>query len=356
MYRKEILDNIQVSDSEAWKEFKRENIKVHLRHLYAPTREQAEKYYHELKNGATFAQLAREAFKDTVLSKNGGDLGYVGIDDLDPMLADSVYQQRIGVFSHPLRSGFGYHIVRVEDIQQNIFLTREDFEMRKESLKNAVRRRRAQVFSRRYLARVLKGKSLHIKSAVLNRLVGDIGKTLPAPKAESPLAHPSVSDADIDRLDDSLEKFSRATLVEFNGESWSVAEYLRRLKKIPPLQRPVIQNRQQLIKNIIDMARDELLLEIAYRKGYQRSGEVKKAVRRWRNELLADEFWKRIHWVQYQKLDPQEWRRRKEIYEKFKRTVPVSINEKNLFQDVPEKKLLEKQVPLPTVIRNAYVW
>jgi len=82
------------------------------------------------------------------------------------------------------------------------------------------------------------------------------------------------------------------------------------------------------------LARDELLLEIAYRKGYHRSKDVKKAVRRWRNELLADEFWKRIHWVQYQKMNPQEWQQRNEIYQKLKRNTPVAIDEKNLFQDV----------------------
>ncbi|RMG62199.1 MAG: hypothetical protein D6715_12515, partial [Calditrichaeota bacterium] len=91
LYKKEVYEKIPVSDQDAWEEYKRRNIRIRLRHLFAPTREQALAFRRRLEQGATFQQLAREAFSDSVLANNGGDLGYVNFTDLDPLLADSIY-------------------------------------------------------------------------------------------------------------------------------------------------------------------------------------------------------------------------------------------------------------------------
>ncbi|MEJ2537163.1 MAG: peptidylprolyl isomerase [Calditrichia bacterium] len=171
LYEKNVLDSIHISDDDAWQEYKKSNIQVKMRHLFAKTKEQAEKYFQELQAGASFSELALSCFKDSILAHNGGDLGFLNITDLDPLLVDSVYNQRIGQFSKPLQSSYGYHIIRVDDIKQSVFLSKEYFEQNKDYYVNSLKTRRATRRSAEFVSEALKGKSVNINPKIFRRLL-----------------------------------------------------------------------------------------------------------------------------------------------------------------------------------------
>lgn len=356
LYQKDVLDKIPASDEEAWEEYKRSNIQVKLRHLFAPTREEAEIYYRRLQSGESLETLARETFMDSALAGSGGDLGFVSIPDLDPFLADSVYNLRIGEVSHPLRSSFGYHIMRVEDVKQSVFLSREYFTEHKEEYLNSLRTRRARVRSAEYLAAKLKGKSVTIKTAVMRELLDFSKGYIQVRRRETPLPMPQVTDGELQNLAGNAGELLDRALVEFNGDHWTVGQFLVKLQEMPPLHRPSISNENALARHLIDMARDELLLREAYRRGIHKDKELRETVAQWRKQLLADEFKKRIYWVDYQQEDPVKWQARKTLYQTLQNRVPVSVDTTLLFHDLSEAQLQQRIPALPTVIREYYVW
>lgn len=75
----------------------------------------------ELKQGKDFATVAKEESQDTGTADKGGDLGFVTTDDLpDPEAFAPVLTTltKVGDISEPVRSRFGWHIIKLTDIQK----------------------------------------------------------------------------------------------------------------------------------------------------------------------------------------------------------------------------------------------
>jgi peptidyl-prolyl cis-trans isomerase C len=87
---------------------------VHARHILVPTEDEAKAIENELKKGADFATLAKEKSKDPGAAE-GGDLGYFTKDQMVPEFADVAFKLDKGQISDPVKTQFGWHIIKVED-------------------------------------------------------------------------------------------------------------------------------------------------------------------------------------------------------------------------------------------------
>jgi len=102
----------QVYD-EAIKQVKNEE-EVHARHILVPTEDEAKAIVAQLKGGADFATLAKEKSKDPG-GAEGGDLGYFTKDQMVPEFADVAFKLDKGQISDPVKTQFGWHVIKVED-------------------------------------------------------------------------------------------------------------------------------------------------------------------------------------------------------------------------------------------------
>jgi len=66
-----------------------------------------------IKDGADFAELARNYSNDTASAANGGDLGWVNPGDMVPAFEAELDKLTTGEISKPFKTGFGWHIVQV---------------------------------------------------------------------------------------------------------------------------------------------------------------------------------------------------------------------------------------------------
>ncbi len=81
-------------------------------HILVGDQNLARKLCQELKQGAKFEELARK--KSTCPSKSsGGDLGWFGPGGLVKPFEDAVRKTGIGSITDPVRTQFGYHIIKV---------------------------------------------------------------------------------------------------------------------------------------------------------------------------------------------------------------------------------------------------
>lgn len=89
---------------------------VCARHILVPTEEEAKAIIAELKKGADFATLAKEKTSDPSGKTSGGDLGCFRKEDMVKEFADAAFELKKGEISQtPVKSQFGWHVIKVED-------------------------------------------------------------------------------------------------------------------------------------------------------------------------------------------------------------------------------------------------
>ncbi len=87
-----------------------------VRHILVDKEDDAKAIIVALKRGETFEKLAKEKSKDTGSKDNGGDLDWAPAGRYVPEFATAVKAQAKGQLSEtPVKSPFGYHIIRVDD-------------------------------------------------------------------------------------------------------------------------------------------------------------------------------------------------------------------------------------------------
>jgi peptidyl-prolyl cis-trans isomerase D len=94
-----------------------------------------------IRNGEDFAAVAAEVSADAGTKAQGGDLGWVGRGALVGPFEDALYMLQVGEISEPVRSDFGYHVIRVDEIRAG---EQQPFEAVREELLAETRTRRAE--------------------------------------------------------------------------------------------------------------------------------------------------------------------------------------------------------------------
>ncbi len=87
---------------------------VHARHILVATEDEAKAIVAELKKGADFTKLAKDKSKDPGAAE-GGDLGYFTKDQMVPEFAEVAFKLDKGQISEPVKTQFGWHVIKVED-------------------------------------------------------------------------------------------------------------------------------------------------------------------------------------------------------------------------------------------------
>lgn len=75
--------------------------------------EQVQTIRERLQQGEDFAEVARELSDDSGSASGGGDLGYAVRGSYDPAFEEALFSLEQGQVSEPVRTSFGYHLVKL---------------------------------------------------------------------------------------------------------------------------------------------------------------------------------------------------------------------------------------------------
>jgi peptidyl-prolyl cis-trans isomerase C len=103
-----------------------EQQEVHARHILiraaagdekasAAAKTKIEAIIARLQKGEDFATVAKETTEDPSGKANGGDLGYFTKDQMVPQFAEVAFKLKKGEISGPVKTEFGWHVIKVED-------------------------------------------------------------------------------------------------------------------------------------------------------------------------------------------------------------------------------------------------
>lgn len=99
----------------------------HARHILVETEAEAKSLIAQLKKGANFEELAKKHSKDPGSAENGGDLDWAGPNSYVPEFSSAMMALKKGQFTEtPVKSQYGYHIIKLEDTRETKFPAYED--------------------------------------------------------------------------------------------------------------------------------------------------------------------------------------------------------------------------------------
>jgi len=142
----------QLSDADLRAAYEKEKSRLevpekrHARHILITGKDdaaalaQAQQVLAQAKAGKDFGALAKQYSQDPGSAQNGGDLGWAERSAFVKPFADALFAMKAGEITGPVKTQFGYHIIRLDEIQASKGKT---FDEARPELEAQVRRARA---------------------------------------------------------------------------------------------------------------------------------------------------------------------------------------------------------------------
>ena len=125
-----------------YKDHQDELAQVDASHILVKTEKEAKEIEKKLKGGAKFEDLAKEKSIDKASGENGGSLGYFGKGQMVKEFEDKAFSMKKGEISEPVKSQFGYHIIKVNDVKNSFKDVKDNIkdQVKQEKVKEELRR------------------------------------------------------------------------------------------------------------------------------------------------------------------------------------------------------------------------
>jgi len=103
---------IKSGEDEARDYYKKHPTEVDMRHILLATPGEAQDIAKKARAGGNFAQMAKASSLDAATAGDGGRMPPALYGEVIPELQDIVFRMRIGEVSGPIKSKFGYYVLR----------------------------------------------------------------------------------------------------------------------------------------------------------------------------------------------------------------------------------------------------
>ena len=92
------------------------------RHILVENEDEAKALIGQIKAGSKFEDVAKKSSKDTGSAENGGDLDFANPSSYVPEFSQALVKLKNGEMTDaPVKSQFGYHIIKLEDTREAKF-------------------------------------------------------------------------------------------------------------------------------------------------------------------------------------------------------------------------------------------
>ncbi|HKI78056.1 MAG TPA: peptidylprolyl isomerase [Ignavibacteriaceae bacterium] len=253
----EVYSKITATENELHKAFERTNIKLEVRHLYAPTKKAADELYALLKMGVDFNKLAKQVFTDSLLRNNGGYLGYISWGSTDPNFEEAAYSLKVGEISKPVKTAKGYSIIKLENRVVNPMMTEYSYLNMKPKLERAVKISKKSSYEKAYLAKIFGKNTIKFNDQTISNIYKELEQT-----------------ETLSVENENGSKASTEFCVEYQGKKYSKNEILAMLFSSPQYSLEKIKSVKALEAAVLGLLMQEKLLSIAKRKGYDNKIDV----------------------------------------------------------------------------------
>ena len=111
--QKAAMEDIKVAEKELKEYYNSYKPKIRASHILVKDEKTAKEIKAKLDKGEDFAKLAKQYSQDPGSAANGGDLGWFGPGKMVKEFEDAAYKLKVGQVSDPVKTDYGYHIIKV---------------------------------------------------------------------------------------------------------------------------------------------------------------------------------------------------------------------------------------------------
>jgi peptidyl-prolyl cis-trans isomerase C len=135
-YLREFVRKNPISDADVQKEYERAKSQTgakeyKARHILLETEDEAKGMIAQLKKGGNFEDLASKNSKDPGSKERGGDLDWNVPGSFDKQFSDAMVKLEKGKYTEtPVRTRFGFHVIRLDDVRETKFPALADVKQR----------------------------------------------------------------------------------------------------------------------------------------------------------------------------------------------------------------------------------
>ena len=170
------------SDADAKAEYdkikaEQSGLEYHARHILVDSEDEAKKLIAQIKAGSKFEDVAKKSSKDTGSAENGGDLDWAKPTAYVPEFSAALQALKKGQMTDaPVKTQFGYHIIRLEDTRAAQFPNFEE-------VKDKIKQQMEQVKLQEYQEKLRKAAKTDYKFAAEQQQQAPAAPAAPAASA-----------------------------------------------------------------------------------------------------------------------------------------------------------------------------
>ncbi|MEW6412694.1 MAG: peptidylprolyl isomerase [Candidatus Zixiibacteriota bacterium] len=279
LYKLRIADKAEPTEAEIKDFYNHLEYKVRAAHIVVSELDTAQALFERVKSGENFEQLAFEYSIDPDAKRNKGDLGYFLWGATVDEFQDAAFAMQPGEISPPIKSQFGYHVIKLIDKIPND--SRGEYGAMKDAIKNQIMRRKAMDLTREYFE-VLKGKyPITVDTSTCDYVLHKREQVYP------PQLLPTLprNDFDLEQLDRNEKEL---VVASWSGGQVSLMQYLTQIKNIPANFRPDFDNYDSIGAVAFELLKPDMLKEEALAEGMDKNDEYLENMRMFKEFNMAD--------------------------------------------------------------------
>jgi parvulin-like peptidyl-prolyl isomerase len=278
--KKEIVDKSKASEQEIKSQYDKMKEEIHAWHILVETKEQADSIYQKLKEGADFAELAKEKSIDPSAKTNAGDLGFFGWGRMIPEFQEVAFKLKDGEISRPVKTTYGWHIIKLVERRE---AKQQPYEEAKEMIRAQLEREKSQKRVTEYFEELKKKVNFKLNEKALDLLVSKKTETSPDTLGLKRREY----QFDMDEFTDEEKNMS---LFTYKGGQTTVGAFIDQFNSMPTMYRPRLDDKEEIGKVAFQSIVPEVVLKEARDQKLENTKDFKENWQKFLEQKMVEKM------------------------------------------------------------------
>jgi foldase protein PrsA len=237
LYYEMILNHeIDMNDEIMRKHYLWAKRECHFKHLFFNNKERADSVFLLLAaDSSLFDSIAFQTFSDERLKKSGGDLGWIRYNDLDPNLELKGFDLDLDLISAPIRSSFGWHILKKIDERNQMITDESEFQTIKDGIKKTIIRKMNQIQSDQFVNDLMLSKNILLDDSLIQDVTSALFQLALLHGENPPITGEQKGEVIFD-LFSNLRDVAQLPLAQYDDGEFIVQDYMDGIQSLPTVQ------------------------------------------------------------------------------------------------------------------------
>ena len=279
LYQDLVIKRAVPSDAEIKDFYNKLEYQIRASHILLKDADTARAIFERVKTGENFEKLAYDYSIDPSAKKNRGDLGYFLWGAMVEEFQTTAFAMEPGEVSQPVKSRFGYHIIKLVDKVPNDL--RREFDEVKNSLEIQLTSLNRREILFKFLDSIQVAYKVTIDTATCDYLLYKRRELYP-PNILSTLPKNDFALEQLDRNEKEL------VLASWEGGQITLLEYLSLIQRYPRISRPNFDAYDSLKAFVFRLKTNEILSLEATKLGLDEEKYFKNKIAKFKELNMAD--------------------------------------------------------------------